>query len=69
MERAVPGRIYEFDSIPIEVRADDDPFTVISKEGGIGNGVDLSYFRWLSLVFFTFTLMAGVVFTCSVLYI
>ena len=33
-ERAQWGKEYEFDYIPIEVRADDDPYTVVSKEGG-----------------------------------
>ena len=40
---------YEFDYIPIEVRADDDPYTVVSKNGGVGSsGIDLSFFTWLS---------------------
>lgn len=49
MERATPGKIYEFDYIPIEVRADDDPYTAVSKQSGkVDTGTDFSYFGWLS---------------------
>lgn len=70
MERAVPGRQYEFDYIPIEVRADDDPYTVVSKhQGGSTSkgGVDLSYFRWLGSVMFSMSIIAAIVFILSFL--
>ena len=70
-ERAVPGRQYEFDFIPIEVRADDDPYTVVSKhQGGStkgSNGIDLSYFRWLGSVMFSFSIIGAIVFIVSFL--
>ena len=49
-ERAYPGKTYKFDYIPIEVRADDDPFNVAAKSGTISSetGADLSFFGWLS---------------------
>jgi hypothetical protein len=68
MERAVPGRQYEFDYIPIEVRADDDPYTVVSKHQGGSSGVggiDLSYFRWLGSVMFGFAMIGTLVFGVS----
>ena len=34
-ERGTPGKSYEFDFIPIEVRADDDPFIVETKTEGL----------------------------------
>lgn len=69
-ERAYPGRSYEFDNIPIEVRADDDPYTAVSKQGGMSHGgVDLSYFRWLGFVFFSFSMIAAVVFGFSFIFL
>lgn len=59
-ERGVPGTTYEFDYIPIEVRADDDPFTVAAKTGSLSeedSGVDLTFFGWLSWVAFS---LAGI---------
>lgn len=67
MERATPGRVYEFDYIPIEVRADDDPYTAISKSGNMDSGRDLSYFGWLGSVMFSFSLIGAVVFVISFL--
>jgi hypothetical protein len=61
---------YEFDYIPIEVRADDDPYTVVSKSGGVGNdGLDLSFFNWLGFVFFSFSFIAAVVFVACFIYL
>jgi hypothetical protein len=62
-ERAVPGSTYEFDFIPIEVRADDDPFTEAAKSGTITSdgGVDLSFFGWLSWLAFSFALIGTVI--------
>ena len=64
-ERATPGRIYEFDFIPIEVRADDDPFTVVSKTGSINGGSDLSFFGWLSWVALSLAIISATVFVVS----
>lgn len=59
----MPGKVYEFDYVPIEVRGDDDPFTVASKQGTITNesGVDMSYFAWLSWLTFSFALISALV--------
>jgi len=67
MERATPGKQYEFDYIPIEVRADDDPYTAISKTGSFESGRDLTYFAWLGFLLFDFTLIGGLVFVLSFL--
>jgi hypothetical protein len=69
-ERAVPGTTYNFDYIPIEVRADNDPFNVAAKEGSISEdpeeaGMDLSFFAWLSWLAFSFALIAALVFSSS----
>ena len=67
-ERAVPGSTYEFEFIPIEVRADDDPFTVTAKSGAISadSGSDLSFFAWLSWLAFSLALIGIFVFATSV---
>ena len=65
MEKAVPGKVYEFDYVPIEVRADDDPYTAVSKEGGLEGGIDFSYFSWLGSLCFEFALIGSVVFIVS----
>jgi hypothetical protein len=67
-EGAVPGTTYSFDYIPIEVRADDDPFTIASKSGVLNqeNGIDLSYFGWLSWLAFSLALIAALVLVASV---
>lgn len=62
MERATPGKTYEFDSIPIEVRADDDPYTAVSKSGSFESGRDLSFFGWLGFIFFELAMIGAVVF-------
>ena len=58
-ERGIPGHTYEFDYIPIEVRADKDPFTYASKTGAYSGeeGTDLSFFSWLSWVIFSLGLI------------
>jgi hypothetical protein len=62
-ERGILGTTYEFDYIPIEVRADDDPFNVAAKEGTItdDSGTDLSFFAWLSWLAFSFALIGAAV--------
>jgi len=62
-ERGVPGATYTFDYVPIEVRADSDPFTVASKQGTLDSdhGTDLSFFGWLSWVAFSLVLIATLV--------
>lgn len=67
MERATPGKSYEFDYIPIEVRADDDPYTVVSKTGAVAGGLDLSFFNWLSWVAFSLSIIGAIVFCLSFL--
>ena len=70
MERATPGKQYEFDYIPIEVRADDDPYTAVSKQGNKKDtGRDFSYFGWLSSLFFSFAIIGALVFTSSYFYL
>ena len=69
-ERAVPGNTYEFDFIPIEVRADDDPFNVAAKTGSITSmgksGTDLTFFGWLSWISFSLSLIGSFVLVVSI---
>lgn len=63
-ERGIPGTVYEFEYVPIEVRADDDPFNVAAKEGNISDedsGIDMSFFGWLSWLAFSFAVIGGMV--------
>lgn len=64
-ERATPGRLYEFGSIPIEVRADDDPYTVVTKTGAGNTGTDLSFFGWLSWVACSLAIICSIIFLGS----
>lgn len=69
-ERATPGKVYEFDYIPIEVRMDADPFNVVSKTPGVvdgSNSTDLSFFAWLSWVAFSLAIIGSLVFGLSYL--
>lgn len=69
MERAVPGKEYAFDYVPIEVRADDDPYTVVAENEGHKSGLDLSFFKWLGFVFFSYTFIAATIFLFSFFYL
>jgi hypothetical protein len=65
-ERATPGQSYEFNFVPIEVRADEDPYTVVSKTGSVNvSGIDLSFFGWLSWVAFSLAIIGTLVFVLS----
>jgi hypothetical protein len=65
-ERGVSGQSYTFDSIPIEVRASDDPYTVISKHADFEKtSEDYSFFSWLSQVSFGLFLTGSLVSICS----
>ena len=45
------------------MRADDDPYTAVSREGGVQKkGIDLTFFRWIASLFFTYTMVGGIVF-------
>ena len=67
-ERGVPGVTYNFDYVPIEVRADDDPFNVAAKQGSVtdDSGLDLSFFGWVSWLAFSLALIASLVLGVSV---
>ena len=51
--RAVPGKSYDFSAINIEVRADTDPYTAVSKKAQYKQfGIDLSFFSWIGWLSF-----------------
>ena len=42
------------------MRADDDPYTAVSKEPKVG-GIDLSFLTWVSWLAFSLAIIAGLV--------
>ncbi len=59
MERATPGLVYEFDNIPVEVRAVGDSTISTKTTKQDENGWDLSIFRWLAWLTFALSLVLG----------
>jgi hypothetical protein len=59
-----PGKLYEFNHIPIEVRSSKDPYTVWAlNEYNLGK--DFTIFFWLSIIFLaTAFILVFVLFWC-----
>lgn len=60
--KGVAGKVYTFDSVSFEVRADLDPYTAVSKKAEYKQfGIDLTYFSWVGWLFFVQFLLGFIV--------
>ena len=59
-EEAKPGNVYKFDAVPISVRADSDPYVVLTQNNGVIKEKKTGVLRLVALLLFIVGLGTGI---------